>query len=196
VGGVVVKTAPHVTDEAAKHGDFTFSHVRLNHDHEATVAGLPEGVKESTLEMLKRMTPEKGAHWIGTDGKVVVRLSAKNFEAAKVLLSSYLEGKNKLGDNAGFKKVREQLPTDANMIVVAEVEAAVTQLVMGMKGAADALPGFPRLGAVKKIEGGKNAYIGFAITMKRDVATVTGFVPSTSIDVARKMLDSLFKAFD
>jgi hypothetical protein len=127
---------------------------------------------------------------------VVVRLSAKNFEAAKVLLNSYLEGKNKLGDNAGFKKVREQLPTDANMIVVAEIEAAVTQLVMGMKGAADALPGFPRLGPLKKIEGGKNAYLGFAITMKRDVATVTGFVPSTSIDVARKMLDSLFKAFD
>jgi hypothetical protein len=196
VGGVVVKTAPHVTDEAEKHGDFTFSHIRLNHDYEATVAGLPEGVREATLEMLKRMTPEKGAHWVGTDGKVVVRLSAKNFEAAKVLLDGYFQGKGKLGDHAAFKKVREQLPTEANMIFVAEIEAAITQLVMGMKAGADAIPGFPRLGPLKKIEGGKNAYIGFAITLKSDVATVTGFLPATSIDVARRLLDSVFKAFD
>ena len=196
VGGVVVKTAPRVGDDAEKHRGFTFSSVNLNHDFEATVAGLPDEVKQATLESLKAMTPEKAAQWIGTDGKVVVRLGAKDFAAAKVLLDNYLDKKNQLGDVVGYKKVREQLPPEANLIVVAEVESAITGLVNSMKGAADAIPGFPRLGPVKKTEGGKNAYIGFAVTIKNDVATITGFVPATSIDVGRKMLDSLFKVLD
>jgi hypothetical protein len=185
-----------VQDEAEKHGDFVFSSVSLNHDFEATVAGLPEGVKESTLETLKRTTPEKGAHWVGTDGKVLVRLTAKDWKEAKALLEKYLAGKEQLGAGAAFKRVREQLPPEANMIVVAEIESAITGLVTSMRGAGDAIPGFPRLGPLKKSDGGPPAYIGFAVTLKGETATVTGYVPAAAIDNARKMLDSLFKKIE
>ena len=196
VGGVVVKAAPRVDDEAAKHGKFTFTEVNLKHDFEATVAGLPDGVKEATLETLKRTTAEQATHWVGTDGEVLVRLTAKNWTAAKALLEKYLDGKESLGAMPAFKRVREQLPPEANLIVVAEIESAITGLVASMKGAADAIPGFPRLGPLKKLEGGKPAYIGLAVTLKGEIATVTGYVPASSVETARKMLDSLFKKIE
>ena len=196
VGGVVVKTAPHVSDEAEKYRGFTFSQVRVTHDFDATAAELPEQMKEAMIENLKQMTPEKATHWIGSNGKVVVKLSAENFNKAKSMLDKYLDGKEHLGSVAGFKKVREQLPKEANLIVVSEVESAISGMVMGLKGAASAIPGFPRLGILKKVDHPGNAYIGLGISLKGEIATVTGYVPTTSIDVARRMLESLLKPLD
>ncbi|MCE9561383.1 MAG: hypothetical protein K8U57_04955 [Planctomycetes bacterium] len=193
VNGIVVKTAPRVGDEAEKHAGFTFSSVNLNFDFEKSVAELPPEVKESTLEAFKRMVPEKAVQWIGTDGKVVIRVSAKDWDAAKKLIDQYLGGKASIGGVAGFKQVREQLPAEANVLLIAEIESAINGLVNSFRPAAEAIPGFPQLGIVKKPEGGKTAYIGIAVTIKDDIATVTGFVPVGAIETASKMLESLFK---
>ncbi len=193
VNGIIVKTAPRVGDEAEKHAGFTFASVNLNFDFEATVAALPEMVRDASLEAFKRTVPEKAIQWIGTDGKVVIRVMAKDWDAAKKLLDQYLGGKNTIGANAGFKRVREQLPAEANLMMIAEIESAINGLVNAMKPAADAIPGFPQLGILKKVEGGQPAYIGMAVTLKGDIATLTGFVPVGSIETASKMLESLFK---
>ncbi|MBA4188968.1 MAG: hypothetical protein C0467_13305 [Planctomycetaceae bacterium] len=193
VNGIVVKSAPRVGDDAEKHAGFTFASVNLNFDFEASVAALPEMVRDATLEAFKRAVPEKAAQWIGSDGKVVVRVMAKDWEAAKKLIDQYLGGKATIGANAGFKKVREQLPAEANVLFIAEIESAINGLVAAMKPAADAIPGFPQIGIVKKVEGGQPAYLGFAVTLKGEVATVTGFVPIASLETAAKMLESLFK---
>jgi len=193
VNGIVVKTAPRVGDEAEKHAGFTFSSVNLNFDFEASVAALPAELKESALEAFKRMVPEKAVQWIGTDGKVVVRVSAKDWDAAKKLLDQYLDGKGSIGSVAGFKQVREQLPAEANLLLIAEMESAINGLVNSMRPAAEAIPGFPHLGILKKPEGGRHAYVGLAVTVKGDIASVTGFVPVGAIETASKMLESLFK---
>jgi hypothetical protein len=192
VNGVVVKAAPRVGDDAEKYKDFTFASVNVTFDFEASVAALPEMVREATLEAYKRAVPEKAAMWVGTDGKVVARVTAKDWDAAKKLLDQYLGAKETVGASAGFKRVREQLPAEANLVVIAEVEAAVNGLVNSMRPAADAIPGFPQLGVVKKADG-PPAYLGLAVTLKGETATVTGFVPVQSIEAAGKMLESLFK---
>lgn len=192
VNGVVVKAAPRVGDDAEKYKDFTFASVNVTFDFEASVAALPEMVREATLEAYKRAVPEKAAMWVGTDGKVVARVMAKDWEAAKKLLDQYLAAKDTVGANAGFKRVREQLPAEANLVLIAETEAAINGLVNSVRAAADAVPGFPQLGVVKKADG-PPAYLGFAVTLKGDTATVTGFVPVQSIEAAGKMLESLFK---
>lgn len=196
INGVVVKTAPRVGDEAEVYRKFTFSSVNLNHDFEASVAGLPPVAKEAALDAFKRAVPEKMSQWIGSDGKVVVRLAGKDFDTAKVLLDKYIEEKGTVGAAAGYKRVREQLPAEANLLVVAEVESAVTALVTGLRSAGEALPGLPRLGPLKKLGGGPQHYVGLAVTLKEDTATVTGFVPAPSIEAARKILDSLFKKIE
>ncbi|WP_439622394.1 hypothetical protein [Gemmata sp.] len=195
VNGVVVKAAPRVGDDAEKYKDFTFASVNVTFDFEASVAALPEMVREATLEAFKRAVPVKAAMWVGTDGKVVARVMAKDWDAAKKLLDQYLAAKDTVGASAGFKRVREQLPAEANLVVIAEVEAAVNGLVNSLRTAADAIPGFPQLGVVKRA-GGPPAYLGLAVTLKGETATVTGFVPVQSLEAAGKMLESLFKKIE
>jgi hypothetical protein len=196
IGGVVVKTAPRVGDEAEKANGFVFSSVNLTFDFEASVAGLPEAMKDATLETMKRQVTEKMTHWIGSNGKVVVRLTAKDWKAAKVLLEKYLDGKETLASTAGYKRVRGQLPSEANLIMIAEVEAALTGVITSMKAVADSVPGFPRLGPLKKLQGGEPVYIGMAVTLKNDVATVTAYVPVEAITAGRTILESLFKKIE
>lgn len=196
INGVVVKTAPRVGDEAEKHRGFTFSSVNLNHDFDASVARLPEPMREAALDAFKRAVPPKMSHWIGSDGKVVVRLTAKDFDTATALLDKYLRGKGGVGEAAGFRRVREQLPAEANLVLVAEIGSAVDALVTALRSAGEAIPGFPRLGPLKKLAGGTPAYVGLAVALKGDTATVTGFVPAASVETARKMLDLLFKKIE
>ncbi len=196
INGVVVKTAPRVGDDAEKYRDFTFSSVNLTYDFEASAAALPELVRDAAIDQFKRAVNEKMTQWIGTDGKVVVRLTAKDFAAAKELLDKYLDAKGTLGTAAGFKRVREQLPAEANLIIVAEVESAITGIVASLKAAQDAIPGFPKIGPLKKLPAGEAAYVGMAVTLKGDTATITAFVPVHAITAGRNILESLFKKIE
>jgi hypothetical protein len=196
VNGVVVKTAPRVGDEAEKAHGFVFTSVNLNFDFEASVAGLPDAIKDATLETMKRQVNEKTTHWIGSNGKVVVRLTAKDWNAAKELLDKFIDGKGSLASNPGFKRVRGQLPAEANLLVVAEVEAALTGAITSMKAMSQAIPGFPKLGPLKKSQGGEATYVGLAVTLKNDVATVTAYVPVEAMTAGRSILESLFKKIE
>jgi hypothetical protein len=193
VNGIVVKAAPRVGDDAESHRGFTFASVNVNFDFEASVAGLPDAVKETTLETFKRAMPEKAAIWVGTDGKVVIRVMAKDWDAAKKLIDDYLGGKAAIETQPGYKKVREQLPADANVVIIAEVGSAIEGIVNSMKSALDAIPGAPQLGILKKPAGAQPTYLGLAVALNGEVATVTGFVPIASIETAGKMLESLLK---
>jgi len=188
----ILKAAPRVSDEAEKHREFMFSEVLLKYDFEATVAGLPDQVKDATLENLKRTLNEKTTMWIGTDGNVVVQLTAKDWTAAKGLLDKYLDGKQSVGADAGFKLTRSHLATDANMLFIAETGSALTMLVDSLRSTGEALPGFPTLPPLKKVKGDPT-YVGMSVTLKGDTASVTAFVPTSAITVGRKMLDALFK---
>ncbi len=196
INGIVVKTAPRVGDNAEEYRGFTFSSVNLNHDFEASVAGLPEELREATLDQFKRATPEKAAQWIGTDKKVVVRITAKDWAAAKVLLDRHLDGKATVGASAGFKRVREQLPAEANLLLVAEVESIIANVVSSLKTVGEQLPGFPLLGPLKKLGGGDATYLGLAVTLKDDTATLTAFVPTQAMAAGREVLESLFKKYE
>src|SRR4029079_3699855 len=56
---IVLKEKPKITHEAASPRGFTFTEVRLNFDFEASVANLPEQVRETTLNQFKRLMKEK-----------------------------------------------------------------------------------------------------------------------------------------
>jgi hypothetical protein len=195
VHSVIVKTAPRVLDEATRHRGYVFSEVHLNYDFEATAAALPEGVKDATLEMLKRTVREKTDMWIGTDGKVVVSLTAKDWDAAKALLDKYLDGKQVVGAEKAFKLTRSQLPEDATAVIIGETGATITALADSVRGAGEAIPGFPQLGTVKPPKG-EPTYVGVAVTLKGEVVGVTAFVPGGAITVGRKMIEDLLRIID
>jgi hypothetical protein len=192
VNGVIVKAAPRVQDEAETYRKFTFTQVTLRYDLDATVAALPEEVRGQTLESLKRTVSERTTLWIGTDGKVVVQLIAGGWEAARGMLDSYLDGKPAIGDEAGFKLTRSHLPDEANLLLIGETAATLTALADSLRAMQETIPDLPRIPTLKP---GKAppTYVGGAVTLKGDMATVTVFVPGTAMEAARTLLDALFK---
>jgi hypothetical protein len=190
-----VKTAPRVTAEAESHRGFTFTEVKLNFDFDATVAALPEPLRESTLETLKKANVEKGLRWIGTDGKTLLTITAKDWATARAALDAYLDGKSAVGADTQFQVTRGQLPTDANLILIAETATAVESAVEAARTAGEALPGGLHVGNVKKVKGAPT-YLGLSLTLKNETVTLSAFVPNSAIAVARKMLDSIFQMAD
>lgn len=192
VNSVLLKSAPRVSDEAETLGDFTFSAVVLKYDFAATVADMPDQVKEATLQSLKRSLSEDTTMWIGTDKKVVIHVTAKNWEAAKELLDRYRDGKQTVGADAGFKLTRAQLPASANYLLIAETGSAITMLVESLRSAGEALPGFPHIPKLIAPKGDPT-YVGVAVVLKGEAASITAFVPAGALAVAGKMIAPLFK---
>jgi hypothetical protein len=192
VNSVVLKSAPRLNIDVEKHQGFTFTEVRLQFDLDATVASLPEAGRDVTLENLKRTVPEKMALWLGSNGKVVINITAPDWTAAKTILDKYLDAHETIGTDPGFKATRDQLPTQATMLVIAETGSTLTGLLDSVRAVAQAIPGVPQIGSIKAPKG-EPTFVGFAITMKDDTIGMTAFVPTGAIAVGRKMLEGLLR---
>jgi hypothetical protein len=192
VNGVILKAVPRVSEEAEKHRGFTLAEVILKYDFEATVAALPEQVKEATLATLKRTVKETTSLWIGTDGKTVVTLMAKDWDGARQLLNEYLDGKQSIGGDAAFKLTRAHLPAEASLLMIADTRTTLAGLIDGIRAASESVPGFPRI-ATLKMPKGDPTYVGFSVTFKGDTVGVAAFVPNTALSVGRKMFEGIFK---
>lgn len=192
--GIVTKEKTRVAEAAQEHRGFTFSEVKLAFDFEATVAGVPEGLRESNLANFKRMVKEKMTYWIGTDGKAVASITAADWAAASKLLDEYLDGTVGIGGEPGFKTARSNLPANANAVYLAETSQVVTMIYEQVKATMAAVPNAPpappgKLGTAR----GDSTYLGFALTLKPQTAAVDVFIPGTAMNVAARMLTPLLR---
>jgi len=89
---------------------------------------------------------------------------------------------------------RKNLPAEASLVYLLETGQVVTLLVEQAKAVGQAIPGgaFPQIGSVKPVKGDAT-YIGFALVLKPQVASVDLFVPGTAMNVATKMIAPLFR---
>jgi len=199
VHDIVVKQKPTVTEKAQTIGGFTLTEIQVVYDFEATVKDLPDNVREATLSGMKRMTREKVTYWIGTDGKVFVQLTGKDWDAARKSLDQYLSGNSIVASAPGYQVTRKNLPATANVLLLFETGELIVSLLEQAKSAADSLPGggggLPPIGKVKPVKG-EPTYVGLAVTLKQEIATIDVFVPGTALNVAAKMLTQLFKNVD
>ena len=192
VQSVVLKDDPKVVAGAQKHQEFTFTEVRLKFDFEATVKDLPEAAREAALAQIKRTVGEKMTVWIGTDGKSVVQVSAKDWDAASSAGPVPRRPRKPLGATAGYKLTRKNLPPDASLLMMFETGQTLTMILDMLRGLEGVIPDVPKIGKVKPLKGDPT-FVGAAITLKGDTATANLFVPAPAIAAARKLLDSLFK---
>ncbi len=195
INSIVLKNPPRVQDEAETYRTFVFTRILLVFDFDATVANLPEQVQEATLQNLKRTAQETTSLWIGTDGKLVITLTAKDWETARGLLDQYLDGKQMIGTEKAYKATRARLPEDATFVMIGETGGLITALVDAARPATVAIPGFPQLGKMPEPKG-ERTFVGFAITLKGDIVHVNAFVPTDAIGVGYKLIDNLLKIKD
>lgn len=194
VMAAVLKDAPKAKAGAQKHQGFTFTEIKLAFDFDATVKDLPDGVRESTRAQLKNNLSEKTTVWVGTDGKSVVQ-ALGNWDAVAAALDGYLDGKKTIADTAGYKLTRKNLPPEASYLMLMETGQTLTALMESARAMEGAIPGFPKVGAVKPLKGDAS-FIGMAATFKGDAATFNLFVPAAAVGTARKMLDGVIKKND
>ncbi|MBM3982908.1 MAG: hypothetical protein FJ304_22080 [Planctomycetes bacterium] len=195
IQSVVLKDAPKVVADAKTYKDFSFTEVKLAFDFDATVKDLPDALKENTLSQVKRLVAEKMSAWVGTDGKTVIQVSAKDWDAAAGALDRYFEGLKPVGATEGYKLTRKNLPADASILMMLETGSTLTALLDALRAMEGAIPDFPKIGKIKPLEG-EPTYIGVAVTLKGDTATANLFVPAKAVAGARKLLDNLFKTIE
>jgi hypothetical protein len=117
-----------VEPDAQTHQGMAFTHVAVSIDLDklAEMSGNAPG----QLETMKAMFGDgKINYWYGTDGKQVLQVVAPNWEDARSLIDGYLKGVGGVGQTAGFKAVRTELPQEVSVLLLFETQALVRMYV-------------------------------------------------------------------
>jgi len=191
VSNVMLKAKPKLTENDQKYGGFQFHLAKLEMDFEASVKGVEdENVREATIESMKRLTPEKQNVWFGTDGKVFLRVTGKDWDTAKKLIDGYTAKAGKVGELAAFAATRKQLPTDSSSIMIVDVAAMLATASDYLSGMAGQIPGFPAaMPKLKKATGVDPAFLGVSFTARGDTIRLDVFAPADAVKVVRKSID-------
>ena len=189
---VPLKEKPAVQENAEKLGGFAFHAIKLKFDFEKAVADLDDGVKEAARNSLKKVLggDELGL-WLGTDGKLVLQIVARDWSAAKALAQAYLDGQS-LEKSDAYQLTRKQLPADATMLIVLDAAQTVYSLFGMARDSTGAIPGLPlTLPEDGKQPTGKPAYVGMALVLKPEHGFFEVFVPAAAVGRIQKVLEPL-----
>lgn len=196
--GVVLKDKPTVTEAAHKVEGFSFHEAKLSLDFEASTKHIPdENLRNTTIASMKRMVSEKPTIWFGTNGKIVIQMTAKDWPTAEKLLAGYLSGKDKVGTTAAFKATRSQLPASASMYALMDIGKLMVMLSDSFADMAKNIPGLP-IGEMPKLKPSKEgpAYVGVAVALKPGAVRADLFVPVAAVKVGRDIVGPLLEKKD
>jgi hypothetical protein len=180
----VLKGKPVIQAGAQKYGDFTLNSVHLvwDFDKMAEQSGgpaLPEEAKKQMAEGMKKLLGEKLNVWFGTDGKVVLQVTAKDWAGARRLLDQHFKGGKVIGDVPAFRAVRKELPAEATMLGVIDMVqylGVLAEFVKPILGNFMPLPpGFPAAGK------GQPTYVGGALALRPQRGSVDFFLSAASV---------------
>lgn len=180
---LVLKKKPKVTKDAQKHAGFTLHSAAVEIDFEASAGNSPDpDQREAAIEAMKKFMPEKQTIYFGSDGKRYVQVSGKDWDAAKKLLDEFAAPKAKAADDKGFALTRGQLPAEAGYLLLTDAVPLLSQLSDYAGNLGGAIPGgagaeLPKFGKVK----GDPAYIGVAVTAKKQWVRIDLFVPTAAV---------------
>jgi hypothetical protein len=198
--GAVLKSAPVVKENAKKHGGFDLASVSMKWDLEKTVekqgAALSDDQKKAMIEYMKSMLGEGSDVWLGTDGKTVVQVTAKDWEEARDLLDRYQKGENTVGSSPAYKDAVKHLPAENSMVLLADVpqvtEMMVKSVVTMLQGSGLPIPIPP--GFEKPSVKPKTSYVGVAFTLESGRGSLDLWLSATSInDVYKMYVEKLLK---
>jgi hypothetical protein len=196
--GVHFKDKPTVKEKAKKYKDFEFASFHASWDldklFDAPGAGgkpLPAEVKKALEEGFKKMMGEDMNIWLGTDGKQLLQVMAKDWDAAEKELDQYFKPDHPAGDGKAFAAARKALPAESSVLVLLDVgqyAAVMTEFMKPILAASGAKlpPGFPPAAPDKA------AFVGISVTLSPDGGSADLFVSAESV---RLIHDGYIKPF-
>lgn len=187
---LVLKTKPKVTKDAQKHAGFTLHSAAIELDFEASAKTPDPTQREAAIEAMKKFTPEKQTLWFGSDGKRLVQVTGKDWDAAKKLLDEFASPKAKAGDDKAFAATRKQLPAEASYLLLTDAVQTLSQWAEYASGVGGAIPGanvtdLPKFGKVK----GDPAFLGVAVTARKQSVRFDLFVPVAALKTVMKAVE-------
>jgi hypothetical protein len=91
------------------------------------LAKLQPGTPDSAA-MLRTMLGETMSSWYGTDGKVVLSVTAQDWDAARAWIDAATSDRGSLGSSENFPKVRSRLPERLNGAFLLSAQGFVRQM--------------------------------------------------------------------
>src|SRR5579864_1477522 len=108
--GTVLKGKPKIHADAKKVGELSLHSVELTWDLDKAVERFPEEIRDAMKESLKKMLGSEMRIWFGSTGKLLLQVTAKNWESASKTLDSFLSASKAVGKEEGYADVRKVLP--------------------------------------------------------------------------------------
>lgn len=183
----MLKGKPEIKANAETYRGFKLNYVRMEFDlDKMTEAAGKDG--KVFVEAMKKMMGDGLESWFGTDGKVYVKITAKDWASAQGQLDKYLDGKDKVGDNKAFLEARKQLPAKATVVfftdmpVFVQMVAEVAMPIIKAQG----LP-IPPIQVPKAPKG--KSYLGVALTFKPESGSFDLWIPGSMVPELRQMFN-------
>jgi hypothetical protein len=185
---VYVKGKPEVTENAQEYKGFKLSAVHITWDLDKMANAIPGGGEAGKIAM-KKMMGEEMRVWFGTDGKRVVTVTAKDWDAARARLDGFLSGQSPIAKEPAFAATRSQLPAETTLLMLADAGRFTNIMADYMVSMFKAMPGLPfNLPDEVKPVKTKTSYLGFAATLKPENAGIDIFVPVVAVQEMRKVI--------
>jgi len=191
VGGLPIKGTPEVQPDAQKHAGFTLHRVKFTFDFDKLVEKVPEEARDQMKEMMQKTLGTGQQSWFGSDGKVFVEISAKDWDAAKALLDQYAT--KPISGVAEFEATRKHLPEQAVMIGAIDT-AKYAQIIFDAMS--PALRAFGRENLKMNAAEGPPHFVGYALGMQPRNIAIDLWVPADGVKQVVKMLAPLLKGLD
>jgi hypothetical protein len=199
--GAVLKADPKVKENAEKYGGFALHSVSMKWDLEKTIekqggaALANDEQKKAMVELMRSLLGEGSNIWFGTDGKTMVQVTAKDWDAARKYLDRYQKGDGTVGQSQAFKDTVKHLPADASMIALMDVpqysEVFVKGVVLGLQSSG-LVPVPP--GSDKPAIKAKTTYMGVGMRMDSGRARFDMWLSAQSVnDVYKMYIERLLK---
>lgn len=130
--------------------------------------------------MMAKMMGEGLTAWLGTDGKQVLQVTAKDWDAAKKLLDQYYKGENTVGDDKAFLTARKELPAEATVVELIDA-MQYANLILGMVKPLMEAGGTKLPVKLPEPVKGQPGYIGFAAALQGDAAGMDFVVTAEAV---------------
>jgi hypothetical protein len=183
---VYFKEKPVIKEKAEKYKDIDFTSIHMVFDLEKAMAAgsggkeMPEAMKKQMAEAMKKLMGESLNSWIGTDGKAVVQVMAKDWESAEKLLDQYFKGADTVGDEKAFAAVRKELPAEATFLMQIDAVQYAAVMLDFIKPIIEA-SGAPLPAKFPTPVKGTPGYLGVAVTLAPDRGGFDLFVSSDAV---------------
>jgi hypothetical protein len=194
-----VKGEPKIEADAQTYRDFKLHSASVIWDVDklvnetATASPRTEAQKEQFKAAMKKVLGESAHYWFGSNGKSFVLLMGDNWEAARKLLDTVVDGKETIGDVESFQEARRHLPAKATVVELIDAPL-YAEMMLGFMQASLAPGGkLPPRVQEYKASAGKHSFLGIAASFREQRASFELWIPGTAVSQLRTVFEPLFK---